>query len=110
MIRFLSAQHSQAPNLPLLPSAPSYTGGTFSVHLSISILALQTAFLEDSTKLSVAKESAGFAVPRPQGIRGWTELLVQASTYMPTTDVGAQCEAGISCHLGARDLVLRCIA
>lgn len=32
------------------------------------------------------------SVPKPQGARGWTALLVQASTCVHTTDVGAQCE------------------
>lgn len=58
---------------PSVPPPPSYTGGTFSVHLPISTLAFQTTLSEDPTQLATAKEGAGFAVPRPECASRWTE-------------------------------------
>lgn len=88
----------QLPNSLFLSLSWIVLAMPFSVHLSISTQVLQTILSKDPTHLAVAREGGSFAVFRAEGARRWTDLLVQASTYLHITNV-AGCAAGLSCHL-----------
>lgn len=64
---------SQFPTSICFPLPPSYRW------YCLCPLVHQYTGLTDSPLLAMAKEGAGFAVPKPQGARGWTVLLAKAS-------------------------------
>ena len=90
----LDATHPSSQNSLCFPLPSSHTGHVISAHTGL------TGCSFGRPQLAVAREGAGFAVPRPQG-----------STFLYLTDV----RAGLVCGWSflppwARDLGLGCLA